>query len=82
MEYLAYASNLLSHKRKKMKIYLVNTKNLTEEEAGLDFSMVPDNMFIRVAQRSGDVYTERGFENAYNSDDFDSSNTYIRFIEE
>lgn len=64
-----------------MKVYIINTKNLIEEESELDLTMIPDNMFIRIAERSGDVYTERGFENAYNSDDFDSSNTYIRFLD-
>ena len=64
-----------------MKIYIINTKNLTDEEVDLDFTMITDNMFMTIAERYGDVYTERGFENAYNSDDFDFSNTYIRFLD-
>lgn len=74
-------SNILPHKTKKMKVYLINTKNLTEDEVDIDLTTITDNAFIKIAERSGDVYTERGFENAYNSDDFDNSNTYIRFLD-
>lgn len=81
MEYLAYANYILPHKTKKMKIYLIDTRSLTEEEVDIDFTMVTDNMFIRTAERSGNVYTERGFENAYNSNEINSSNTFIRFIQ-
>jgi hypothetical protein len=64
-----------------MKVYLINTKNLTEEEADLDLPKISDEQFMEIAKRSGDVYTERGFENAYNQDElFDFPNTYIRFI--
>lgn len=66
-----------------MKIYLINTKQLTEEEADLYLPNISDDKFIEIAKRSGDVYTERGFENAYNQDVlFDFSNSYIRFIQE
>jgi hypothetical protein len=64
-----------------MKVYLINTKNLTEEEADLNLQDVSDQQFMDISKRSGDVYTERGFENAYNQDElFDFLNTYIRFI--
>ena len=64
-----------------MKVYLINTKNLTEEEADLYLPKISDEQFMEIAKRSGDVYTERGFENAYNQDElFDFQNTYIRFI--
>ena len=64
-----------------MKVYLINTKNLTEEEADLNLQDVSDQQFMDISKRSGDVYTERGFENAYNQDElFDFPNTYIRFI--
>jgi glutamyl/glutaminyl-tRNA synthetase len=39
--------------------------------------------FIDIARRSGDVFTEKGFENAYNQDPlFDFVNSFIRFIED
>jgi hypothetical protein len=64
-----------------MKVYLINTKNLTEEESDLNLQDVSDQQFMDISKRSGDVYTERGFENAYNQDElFDFLNTYIRFI--
>jgi len=64
-----------------MKVYLINTKNLTEEEADLNLQDVSDQQFMDISKLSGDVYTERGFENAYNQDElFDFLNTYIRFI--
>jgi hypothetical protein len=71
-----------------MKVYLINTKNLTEEDTDLVMknkskflSNLSDEEFMEIAKRSGDVYTERGFENAYNHDElFDFSNSYIRFI--
>lgn len=64
-----------------MKVYLINTKNLTEEESDLSIMNISDEQFIEISTRSGEVYTERGFENAYNHDElFDFVNTYIRFI--
>jgi hypothetical protein len=66
-----------------MKVYIVNTTLLTEEEKDLYIPKVSDQDFIDIARRSGDVYTERGFENAYNQDPlFDFVNSYIRFIED
>lgn len=67
--------------QKTMKVYIVNTKLLTEEEKELYIPKVSDEQFIDIARRSGDVYTERGFENAYNQDPlFDFVNSFIRFI--
>jgi hypothetical protein len=63
-----------------IKVYVINIKMLTEEDASLDLSTISDEEFIKICIRSGDVYTLRGFENASNQDDFDSVNTYIRFI--
>jgi hypothetical protein len=66
-----------------MKVYIVNTTLLTDEEKDLYIPKVSDQDFIDIARRSGDVYTERGFENAYNQDPlFDFVNSYIRFIED
>jgi hypothetical protein len=66
-----------------MKVYIVNTNLLTEEEQDLHIQKVSDKDFISIARRSGDVFTERGFENAYNQDPlFDFVNSYIRFIED
>jgi len=65
-----------------MKVYLINTKNLSEEDAGLILEEITDEQFIDISRKSGDVFSERGFENAYNHDElFDFVNTYIRFIE-
>jgi hypothetical protein len=66
-----------------MKVYIVNTKLLTEEEADIYMPNVSDQQFIDIARRSGDVYSEKGFENAYYQDPlFDFVNSYIRFIED
>ena len=66
-----------------MKVYIVNTTLLTEEEKDLYIPKISDQEFIDIARRSGDVFTERGFENAYNQDPlFDFVNSYIRFIED
>ena len=52
------------------------------EDAGLTLEEITDDQFIEISRRSGDVFSERGFENAYNNDElFDFVNTYIRFIE-
>lgn len=64
-----------------MKVYIINTKMLTEEDATLDLNSLSDSQFISITIKSGDAYSIRGFENAYNQDDFDHVNTYIRFIE-
>lgn len=64
-----------------MKVYIINTKMLTEEDATLDLNSLSDSQFISITMKSGDTYSIRGFENAYNQDDFDHVNTYIRFIE-
>lgn len=76
--------NLPHHKiSQTMKVYIVNTKLLTEEEQDLYIPKIPDEQFIAIARRSGDVFTERGFENAYNQDPlFDFVNSFIRFIED
>lgn len=76
--------NLPNNKMQKtMKVYIVNTKLLTEEEQDLYIPKISDEQFIDIARRSGDVFTERGFENAYNQDPlFDFVNSFIRFIED
>lgn len=76
--------DLSNHKiSQTMKVYIVNTKLLTEEEQDLYIPKISDEQFIDIARRSGDVFTERGFENAYNQDPlFDFVNSFIRFIED
>lgn len=77
-------SHLPNHKiSQTMKVYIVNTKLLTEEEQDLYIPKISDEQFIDIARRSGDVFTEKGFENAYNQDPlFDFVNSFIRFIED
>ena len=77
MEYLS------SHQSKKeMKVYLIDLLLLSEEEASLNLNKISDEQFIDLAKRRGSVYSERGFENAYNHDEtFDFVNTYIRILE-
>jgi hypothetical protein len=66
-----------------MKVYVINTTQLTDEEADLSLQNISNDEFISLAKRAGDKYSVCGFENAYNHDEhFDFSNTYIRFIEE
>lgn len=77
MEYLS------SHQSKKeMKVYLIDLLLLSEEEASLNLNKISDEQFVDLAKRRGNVYSERGFENAYNHDEtFDFVNTYIRILE-
>jgi len=65
-----------------MKVYIINSILLTEEDASIDITKVDDEKFKEIVFRSGFVYSLRGFENAYNQDDFDFMNTYIRFIKD
>ncbi len=73
MEYLS------SHQSKKeMKVYLIDLLLLSEEEASLNLNKISDEQFVDLAKRRGNVYSERGFENAYNHvETFDFVNTYI-----
>ena len=64
-----------------MKVYTINAKLLTEEDIIRDINSLSDLEFIDISVKSGDTYSIRGFENAYNQDDFDHVNSYIRFIE-
>lgn len=64
-----------------MKVYTIDCRMLTEEDMLLDIINLSDSDFIRISTRSGSLYSLRGFENAYNQDDFDHVNSYIRFIE-
>lgn len=65
-----------------MKVYLIDTLLLTEEEASIDLNKISDDEFVDLAKRRGTIYSERGFENAYNHDEmFDFVNTYIRILE-
>ncbi len=65
-----------------MKVYLIDLLLLSEEEASLNLNKISDEQFVDLAKRRGNVYSERGFENAYNHDEtFDFVNTYIRILE-
>ena len=52
-------------------------------ESGATIDDMPDDMFVRIAEEEGLVYTLEGFQNGWNNDtDFyvDSDNTYMRIF--
>lgn len=61
-----------------MKVYLIDTTIV--EDKSIDFNLLTDEEFIKLSSKYGTSYSLRGFENACNQDDFDSMNSYIRFI--
>ena len=62
---------------KEMRVYVIDTY-LIEEENAINYT---DNDFIEVAERLGTVFTLKGFENAFNSEELNTHVDYIRFIE-
>jgi hypothetical protein len=64
-----------------MKYYVINTKLLTEEEVHLYIPDISDEMFIDIAKRSGDVYSEEGIKRCTDDDEFDHVNSHIRRID-
>ena len=62
---------------KEMRVYVIDTY-LIEEENAINYT---DNDFMEVAERLGTVFTLKGFENAFNSEELNTHVDYIRFIE-
>lgn len=64
-----------------MKVYIVNLVMLPED-IDTDFNRLADDEFQEIAIKYGEVYSLKGFENAYNHDEHISqSDSYIRFID-
>lgn len=64
-----------------MKVYIVNLVMLPED-IDTDFNRLADDEFQEIAVKYGEVYSLKGFENAYNHDEYISqSDSYIRFID-
>jgi hypothetical protein len=52
------------------------------EDIDTDFNRLADDEFQEIAIKYGEVYSLKGFENAYNHDEHISqSDSYIRFID-
>lgn len=64
-----------------MKVYIVDLTRLRKDYKEIDLELITDDEFKEVSSNCGYTLSERGFENAYNNDDFDHVNTFIRFIE-
>lgn len=68
-----------------MKVYLIDIllieESLIREDKNIDFQVLTDEEFVLLSSKYGTSYSLRGFENACNQDDFNSMNSYIRFIE-
>lgn len=65
-----------------LKFYVINTRLLDEEDAGLDFGDMPNYKFMDIAAKYGEVYSPTAFENLINNEDFEATNSYIRIIQD
>lgn len=63
---------------KEIRVYVVN---VWDSENYFHNAYVSDERFMEIAEKQGSVYSLKGFEIAYNTENIDSSSTYIRFIE-
>lgn len=64
-----------------MKVYIINLVMLPDD-INENFMDMANDEFMDIAEQYGEVYSLKGFENAYNHDEFISqSDSYIRFIQ-
>ena len=64
-----------------MKVYIINLVML-HDDINENFMDMANDQFMDIAEQYGEVYSLKGFENAYNHDEFISqSDSYIRFIQ-
>ncbi|MFN7323008.1 MAG: hypothetical protein ACK5SP_01920 [bacterium] len=64
-----------------MKVYIINLVMLPDD-INENFIDMANDQFMDIAEQYGEVYSLKGFENAYNHDEFISqSDSYIRFIQ-
>lgn len=60
-----------------VNVYLIDINQLDEGEVPTSWD---DNTFVNVAECQGLVYSLEGFQNAFNNDEIDTYNCYIRFV--
>ena len=62
---------------KEFRVYVVDVHSDTDELIPL----LSNEEFMNVAEDNGTVYTLQGFQNAFNNDEINSSEEFIRIIE-
>lgn len=62
---------------KEFRVYVVDVHSDTDELIPL----LSDQEFMNVAEDNGTVYTLQGFQQAFNNDEINSSEEFIRIIE-
>ena len=62
---------------KEFRVYVVDVHSDTDELIPL----LSDQEFMNVAEDNGTVYTLQGFQHAFNNDEVNSSEEFIRIIE-
>lgn len=62
---------------KEFRVYVVDVHSDTDELIPL----LSDQEFMNVAEDNGTVYTLQGFQHAFNNDEINSSEEFIRIIE-
>jgi len=65
---------------KEMRVYLVDLQDLTDEEENLDIRDLPNEEFMKISERQGEVYTLKAFQNEWNAEAI-VYESFIRFIE-
>ena len=61
-----------------IKVYVINLDMLDDVMGSDDYS---DEDFMSIAEEQGTVYTLKGFQNAFNYEEYPSPvNCYLRFI--
>lgn len=70
---------------KELRVYVIDIEEIDDDfldNMGIDQSVqLNDKDFITVAEEQGNVYTLKGFAQAFNDQDINSSTDIIRFIE-
>lgn len=66
--------------QKEVRVYLIDLNDLTEEEEKLDINNLPDEEFMSISEKQGEVYTLDNFQKEWNRENV-IFNSFIRFIE-
>ena len=64
-------------KKEETRYYMVNPDELEEET---DINNMSDEEFIEEAERQGTVYSQEGFQEGFNNDDFGSFSYFLRIL--
>lgn len=66
---------------KEKRYYLVNIESLYDlVETQEDFDAIPNEKFMAMAEKQGTVYSEKGFVEAFNTDEIYSPTMLLKIL--